>query len=144
MALDGASLVHEFNSHLRGLIMVYDDNGPIYSMLNGKPCSTDFYSTNLRDPGCPCRCLWLVGYEATYVNNATSCPPGGYVNNGSLGEDNYYSCYVVADCNCSSPSFSAPGSIFTQLDPMIGACNGTYGMQCGVCIEGQCAYASIE
>jgi len=123
--------------------MPYNNDEPIYSMLTAKNCSTDFYSTNLRDPVCPCKCLWLVGYNGDYVNDATSCPPGGSLQSWDPENPGYYSCQVVADCNCSSPSFSAPGSLFTQLDPMIGVCNGTYGMMCGVCIEGHCAYGSI-
>jgi len=124
--------------------MVYDNNdGPIYSMLTAKACSTDFTVTGLRDPNCPCRCLWAVGYNGVYVNDTTSCPPGGYLYSNDNPDYEYYSCHVVANCNCDNPSFSAPGSIYTNLDPMIGACNGTYGMQCGVCINEQCAYENI-
>jgi hypothetical protein len=126
--------------------MTYNnENGPIYSMLNGKPCSTDFLVTGLRDPVCPCRCYWIVGYmgDNPYVNDATSCPPEGSLIQNDYPESNYYTCSVLVNCNCDNPSFSATGSIFTQLEPMFGGCNGTYGMQCGVCIDGQCDYASI-
>ena len=122
--------------------LMSDNNEPVYSdisMLKG--CSgTGGY--DVQDLGCPCRCLWLVGYDGNYVNDATSCPPGGYVQSWDPENPGYYSCQVIADCNCNNPSFSAPGSIFTQLDPMIGNCNGA-PMMCGVCIDGQCTYSSI-
>jgi hypothetical protein len=118
-----------------------DNDGPIYSMLTGKLCSgTAGYSAP--DPNCPCKCLWLVGYNGIYVNDATSCPPGGSLNNNDP-EFEYYTCYVNTDCVCTgtpSPP-SAPGSIFSNLEPMYGYCNGEYGRQCGVCVEGECQVA---
>ena len=124
--------------------MTYDNDGPIYSVLSGKGCLTDFNATGLRDPGCPCKCAWHYGFNANYVDDATSCPPGTVVTSWDPENPGYYSCgTLIVDCDCDSPSApSVPGGT-AFAEPMIGVCNGTYGMMCGVCIDGQCTYSSI-
>lgn len=140
--------------------MVYDNDGPIFSSL--KACSTDFYATGLRDPNCPCRCLWYYNYTGSWFydegNSYTPtlgtpaapggtqlCPSGYYFTDG-IPEEGFYTCGGdLVNCNCTNPvSPSLPsGANYSFLYPSLGGCNGIYGMQCGVCIEGQCYYGSI-
>ena len=177
------------------------DDGPVFSMLTGKPCSgTGGYE--VQDLGCPCRCYLKVGYYTaaglyydgennnqlrfwpagayqTFLDTgdmpngttrphgalaSASCPSGSSFDYGSDGPPQascppnanacaYYVCsaYIV-DCDCSIADVGGAGSSLISVsptpsyyitEPMFGACNGVYGMQCGVCIEGECDYASI-
>jgi len=141
--------------------MTYDNNaGPVYSMLTAKSCSTDFIATNLRDPGCPCRCFWYYNFTGAWFYDENTgnptlgtsaapggtqlCPSGYSFDHGDPETGTYVCGGPLVDCDCTNPSPSLPsGAVNAFLYPSLGSCNGIYGMQCGVCIEGQCDYASI-
>lgn len=64
--------------------MVYDNDGPIYSMLTGKPLGT--YSFKCTEVPFIGTYYWEAGYAPTNYGDCQDCPNGyAWTNSGPLG-----------------------------------------------------------